>query len=409
MNGDRFGDDLRRLEAEGLLRHVRDAAAGGPGRRVVEGREVLDFASNDYLGLSRHSRVVAAAVDAAHRDGVGATASALVVRGSAQRDVEETLAAFEGEEAALVFPTGYAANVGTIAAVARSGDAVFCERENHACVVDGCRLSGAKLRVFRRDRLDRLERDLQAHPERSGRLVCVDGVYSMDGTLAPLQELFDLCGRFDATLLVDEAHASGILGRRGRGSCEHAGLLTDGELSTDAGLLTGGGLLTDGLIRTGTLSKAIGCQGGFVTGPAAMIEALRNTARTQMFSTALAPPVAAAAATAVRLIAEGVVRWDESRARPLREAAAAAARQPPRWAEAIGPIVAVAVADAAAAVEAQRRLLDHGVLAAAIRPPTVPRGTSRLRLSISMAHSEADVAQAAEALRAVLRKVPYQA
>ena len=373
--------ELADRRAAGLLRCPPVARSLPGGRVEVDGRTLLDFAGNDYLGLSHHPEVVAAARSA---ESVGSGASALVRRSDAQDELERTLAEFEAAEAALVFPTGYAANAGTVAALVGEGDAVFCDRENHSCIVDGCRLSRARFRVYRRADLDRLARDLSDHADAPRRLIATDGVFSMDGTAAPLADLHDLCRRFDATLLVDEAHATGVLGRTGRGSCEAAGLPEDR------------------VVRTGTLSKAVGCQGGFATGSAALIEYLRNAARTQMFSTALATPVASAAAAAVRLIASGAVRWDEGLVEPLREAAARHNRG--RWPDSRGPIVPIRGGKSLGVftvLKWSRELREAGFLVPAIRYPTVPRGTPRLRVSVSAAHSEADVELLAEAVRAL--------
>ena len=386
MSADRGGwtpdwvpDALAELKSQGLYRtrRVLTRTAGGSSR--VDGSPVLNFAGNDYLGLSTHPAVISAA-EKSIRLGVGAGASSLVYASDAQHRCEEELANFEGEEAALVFPTGYAANTGVIAASVGRGDVVFCDRENHACVIDGCRLSGARFRIYRRDRLDRLADDLARHASARRRLIATDGVFSMDGTLAPLAELKALSGEHDAVLLVDEAHGSGILGAGGRGACEAAGLLSGAEP-------------VDRLLRTGTLSKAFGAAGGFVTGSRPLIDYLRNAARTQMFSTAVPPAITAAAAEAVRLVRTGGVRWNTELERPIRRWIEARGLQQDAWRQAAGPIHAVLIGDDRDVVRYADELRGLGVFIAAIRPPTVPRGTARLRISLSRHHSAADVEQ----------------
>ncbi len=242
---------------------------------------LADFASNDYLGLSCEPAIIAAA---RRRWRSRKWCSLVTGRSPYHAELERTLAAFEGEEDAILFPTGYAANAGAIAALVDRDDVVFCERSNHSCLVDGCRLSGAAFRVFRSDRLDELERHLASATGHRHRWIVTDGVFSMDGTLAPLADLCDIAERYDASLIVDEAHGTGVLGEHGRGACEAAGV-------------------TDRIaVRTGTLSKAVGALGGFVAGPRALTDYLWNHARTQMFSTALPPALCAAATAAIRII-----------------------------------------------------------------------------------------------------------
>lgn len=346
---------------------------------IRDGREFLHFASNDYLGLASHPEVIAAAVEAASRHGIGSRAGALVTRSQQQAELEESLASFEFTEAALVFPTGYASNVGTVSALVGAGDTVFCDKENHACLVDGCRLSGAKLQVYQRADLTKL--DDRLGKVSSGRtLIVTDGVYSMDGTLAPLPALAEIADRHGAMLLVDEAHGTGVFGPNARGACNHFGL--DSE----------------GLIRTGTLSKALGCQGGFVAGSRALIDYLWNTARTQMFSTGLAVPVCAAATKAVDLVASGRVRWNAENAKPLDEFRSVPADVP-------SPICPVVIGDPERTLRAAALLEDAGCLVAAIREPTVSRGTSRLRITVTNTHVASEVSGLVQRLRIVLAEL----
>ena len=364
-------DDLDRLRAAGLYRTRRTFEHRSGRRIIVDGRECLDFASNDYLGLMRPLDVTAMA---------GAGSSALVTGRSAAMDrLESELAAFEGTEAALVFPTGYAANLGTAAAITGPGDTVFADKLNHSCLIEGARLSGATLKVYRSDRLDRLRTELRKATGR--RVIQTDGVFSMDGTLAPLPQLLALADEFDAILMVDEAHATGVFGTCGRGSCEH--------MDVDS----------PRLLRTGTMSKALGTLGGFVTGSAEVIDWLRHNARTQMFSTALPPVLCKQAKQSLRWI-----RTDEgAAARKSLLSRSDALRQSLRsqgWTvpQSIGPIVPVIVGDPAAAVGTATELEEADLIVGCIRPPTVPRGTSRLRISLSHAHSADDVAALVRAM-----------
>jgi 7-keto-8-aminopelargonate synthetase-like enzyme len=241
MSLDWLPTELARWDAEGLKRRRRTVTPLGQGWVEVDGRRVLNLAGNDYLGLAEHPDVCAAAIAAIEQSGVGSRASALVSgRTPFHERLERRLAEFEGEKAAVLFPTGYAANVGTICAMVGVDDTVFCDRLNHASLIDGCRLSGAKFRLYKHGDLDGLAADLAAARDRRRRLIVTDAIFSMDGDVAPLDELHKLARRTDSMLLVDEAHATGVLGEHGRGLAEHF-------------QLAGGST-----IRVGTLSKAIG-------------------------------------------------------------------------------------------------------------------------------------------------------
>lgn len=369
-----LAEDLARVEADGLHRARREAKLLSGGRIELAGRTLVNFASNDYLGLATEPSVIAAAQAALGRGSVGSGASALVSGRTAQHaELERKLAEFEGEEDAVLFPTGYAANVGTISALVGADDIVFNDRLNHSCLIDGCRLAGASLRVYRSDRLESLERHLAAAAGHHRRWIVTDGVFGMDGTVAPLSDLCDIADRHDATLIVDEAHGTGILGDHGRGACERCGV--EGR----------------GVIRTGTLSKAVGALGGFVAGPKVLTDYLWHHAKTQMFSTALPPAICAAAAEAVRLIAAEPERRTRLAARSdrLRDRLRGAGLNVPGD---IGvPIVPVVLGEPERAVAAGQELARRGCLVAVIRPPTVPRGTARLRVSLSAVHDEGAV------------------
>lgn len=341
----------------------------------LDGRALLDFCSNDYLALSDDPEVVEAAREAAARHGAGARASRLVTGNHALlEELEAELADFKGTQAALVFPTGYQANLGLISALVEPGDAVFADRLAHSCLVDGVRLSGARLRVWPHNNIDKL-RSLLAHAtEAPARWILADAVYSMDGDLAPLPELLALTEEFDATLILDDAHGTGVLGERGRGTAEHFSIQPSDW--------------PERLLLVATLSKALGAQGGAVLGPALLREELVNRARTFIYTTGLAPPAAGAALAGLRIVRREPQRVRELSRRTelvrarLRELAI------PAGAPSAAPIVPVLLGEASAAVAASRKLEERGIAVLPIRPPTVPKGSSRLRMTVTLHHDE---------------------
>jgi len=281
-----LAQELENLASQELRRFLTPVQEALPGGRVRVGdRVLLNLSSNDYLGLSQDPRLIAAARDAAARWGVGAGASRLVVGHLAlHEEVEDRLAAFKGTEAAVIFSTGYMANVGAISALVGSGDTVFCDRLNHASIYDGIKLSGANLARFPHRDLNRLE-DLLQKAGSGRRLIVTDSVFSVDGDLAPLQEIVDLKDRYGAWLMVDEAHATGVLGTQGAGLSAALGLTPRVE------------------VHMGTFSKALGSLGGFVAGSRRLIEYLHNRARSFIYSTAMPPPVLGAIAAALDIVA----------------------------------------------------------------------------------------------------------
>lgn len=371
--------------ARGLTRRLVAHDRVRPGRFERDGRWLVDFGSNDYLGLAADPRLAEAARAAAEAYGWGAGASPLVTGWTAAHQaLVEALADFEGTEAAVLFPTGFAANLGTVAALVGKADAVYSDRLNHACLIDGARLSGAAVRVYPHNDAARLGARLARDRGRFRRsLIVTDGVFSMDGDLAPLADLADLAERFGAVLLVDEAHGTGVFGPDGRGAASACGV---------AGRVH---------VRVGTLSKALGSLGGFVAGPRRLTDHLVNHARTQIYSTALPPAAAAAARAALEIAA--AEPWRRRRvhdlADRLRRALAGAGVDVGGSA---GPIVPVVLGEPAAALACSERLLRAGLFTPAIRPPTVPAGTARLRVSLSAAHTDADL----DALVAALTSPP---
>lgn len=380
-------DELDRQRRAHRLRRRRVVRSLPDGCCEIDGRRMRDFASNDYLGLAHHPRLLDAATSAIREFGTGARASALITgRTPLHEALEQRLAEFEGTEAALLFPTGFAANMGTIAALVGPGDEVHCDRLNHASLIDGCRLSGAKFRVYPHNDVDALDRDLSKPRDRKQTLIVTDSLFSMDGDAAPLAELLQVAERHGAWLLVDEAHATGVFGERGRGLTE--GLAEDHPR----------------LIKIGTLSKAIGSQGGFVAAARPVVDWLFNSARSQMFSTALAPAACAAALAALDLIETEPQRrttLHNHAARLRQQFATAGIEISP---QAIGPILPIVIGDDEQTLQAAARLESAEFLVAAIRPPTVPQGTSRLRISLSAAHTAEDVDSLATSLGQLLRE-----
>ncbi|WJW75725.1 8-amino-7-oxononanoate synthase [Thiohalobacter sp. IOR34] len=365
---------LAARRAAGLYRQRRRVGSPQAAEIEVDGRRLLAFCSNDYLGLAAHPQIAAALARGAERWGTGAGAAHLISGHSrAHEALEEALAEFVGAPRALLFSTGYMANLGVISALAGRGDRVFEDRLNHASLLDGARLGGARLLRYRHADAADLEARLAAAGS-SERLVASDGVFSMDGDLAPLPALLAAARRHDARLLVDDAHGLGVLGPGGRGSLAHAGLVPE----------------TDDLILVGTLGKAFGTFGAFVAGSEALIETLIQQARPYIYTTA--PPPALAEATLASLALVQGEDWRRERLRALiaRLRAGAAELGLPLM-DSTTPVQPLLVGEAGAALALSEQLLAAGILVPAIRPPTVPEGSARLRISLSAAHSEAQV------------------
>ena len=374
--------ELAELESQQLRRYLceRQLAQGAVIR--VDGDELINFGSNDYLGLAR-DRCHAAVGTTIGTVGWGAGASPLVAgRGSEHAALERELADFEGTEASLLFSSGYAANVGTITALAGHSDAVFSDAKNHASIIDGCRLSGADVHVYRHGDVDHLRKLLIAGSGARRRLIVTDGLFSMDGDAAPLTELADLAEQFDAMLMVDEAHATGVFGQHGRGMCEQLGV-------------------TDRVhVHIGTLSKALGSIGGFVAGRQTLIDWLANRARSYVFSTASPEATAAAGRAALRL-----VRQEPHRRADLLARAANVRQQltVQGWntGNSTSQIIPILLGDPATTLQASGRLRERGLFVPGIRPPSVPQGESRLRISLSYAHDQEMVDQLLRELAAI--------
>lgn len=364
-------DDEAATRAErGLTRSLVPFAGSSPEQLDAGGRSFVAFAANDYLGLAGDPRVAEAACDAARRYGWGGAASPLVAGWrTPHHELAEALAAFEQTEAVALFPTGFAANQGAIAALVGPEDAVYLDRLNHACLIAGARVSRATIRVYPHSDADRLEDLLKRDAGRFRRtLIATDSVFSMDGDLAPLRDVVDLADRFGAMLLVDEAHGTGVFGPAGRGAAAELGVAERVP------------------VRVGTLSKALGSIGGFVAGSRRLVDRLINHAPTLIYSTSLPPAAAAAALTSLEILQAEPWRREKVRglATELRSALRAAGLTV-GGADA-SPIVPLIIGPADMTLAASESLRGHGLLVPAIRPPTVPAGTSRLRISLSAAH-----------------------
>ncbi|MGD9764308.1 MAG: 8-amino-7-oxononanoate synthase [Candidatus Binatia bacterium] len=375
--------ELQQLARAGLRRALRPVDGPQDARILIDGRAVLSLCSNNYLGLANHPEVIEAAVAAARAYGIGAGASRLI-SGSMRihHELEERLAALKRAEAALLFTSGYQANVGVITALVGPGDAVFSDALNHASLVDGCRLSRASVQVYAHAEAAALEERLRETPARR-RLIVTDSIFSMDGDRAPLAAICELAERYDAMVMVDEAHATGAIGARG------------------AGLVEVLGLHDRVAVQMGTLGKALGAAGAYVAGSRTLIEYLINRTRTFIFTTALPPPVVAAAAAALELVAREPERRTalERNARRLRAGLRALGFDVPG--EPSCHIVPVLIGEAEPAMALSRGLLEHGVFAHGIRPPSVPPGTARLRATVMATHTEADIDEAVGAFAAL--------
>ena len=373
---DQLSGELDQTRAEGLYRALRTVASAQGARIEIDGREFLNFSSNDYLGLANDPLLKRAASDAIEKYGVGAGASRLVCGNLEPYEaLERKLAAFKAKEAAIVFGSGYAANVGAITALVGEGDTVILDKLDHASIIDGARQSSATIRVYPHQNLKKLDAIVRQCDSSRRTLIITETVFSMDGDLAPLAEIVALKEKHGAWLMIDEAHATGLYAKNRRGLAEAAGV----EDKID--------------ITLGTLSKALGCAGGFVVGSQTLIDFLRNRARSLIYSTALPPAVCAAAAAAVDFVmsAEGHQRRDQlwRNVSELKNGLSALGVQ----SESRSPIIPIIIGDEAAAVETSRRLYERGIFVPGIRFPTVPKGKSRLRVTVTARHESRDIAR----------------
>ena len=366
------------LARRSLLRRLRTIDCAPRAEAQIEGRSILLFSSNNYLDLAAHPKVMEAATAAIRHYGVGAGASRLISGTLVPHvELEEQLAAFKGTEAALVFSTGYHANLGLIQTLAEDASTIYADRLSHASLIDACRFCKAQLRIFRHRDASQLRALLDS--KHKSAIILTDGVFSMDGDLAPLPALLSVAESTCAQLVVDDAHGTGVMGPEGRGTVEHFGLKSAA------------------LIQMGTLSKALGAFGGFVTGSRDLITYLVNRARSFIYTTALPPAMAAAASAALEII----IREPERRARLwfLRERLDQGLKT--MGCGTLGsesPIMPILVGDVAAALRLSDHLLAQGIYAPAIRPPTVPSLSSRVRITVTAGHTPAHIDRLLEAL-----------
>lgn len=375
-------DELGDLQNRSLLREYKAIEGAQCPYVHINGKSYLSFCSNNYLGLANHPKIKQAAIEAIHRYGWGAGASRLVSGTmTLHQELEKKIAEFKGTEAALLFPTGYMANLGALCALISKGDIVIGDKLNHASIIDGCRLSGAMFRIYPHKDVSQLESLLQRSSGYRRKLVVTDSVFSMDGDTAPLAEIAGIIKKYDAILMVDDAHATGVFGKQGKGLIEHYGL--EGKID----------------IVMGSFSKAIGGVGGFIAGSKPLVDFLKNKARSFIYTTALPPAVCAASLAGLTLIQE-----DASLIGSLWRNIAFLKTRLLRITKTISvesPIVPLIVGSAEDAVNAASKLYENGILIPAIRPPTVPPGTSRLRISLMATHSERDINRLIEILQHV--------
>jgi 8-amino-7-oxononanoate synthase len=374
-------NELHELDAQGLRRRLRIVDYLGGMKASVEGKNCVLFCTNNYLGLADHPKVLERSQRALLRYGAGAQASRLVSgHFPIHHQLEEITANFKGAEACLAFPTGYMANLAAVGALVGEEDVVLCDRLNHASLIDACRMSKAKFQVYEHLNLEDLKTQLEKLAKYRRRLIVTDGLFSMDGDLVPLKKLMDLAHEHDALVMVDDAHGTGVLGPTGQGIMHHFPLKHFPA------------------VVVGTYSKALGSMGGFVCGSKLFIETLLNKARTFIYTTGLPPAVCGASLGAFEILHEEPQRVEKlwENAKKIREGLRALGHDIPRGA---GPIMPVIVGENDEAVKMSEKLLEEGILVVAIRPPTVPKGTARLRLSVSAAHTDEDIAKLIEAFK----------
>lgn len=377
-----ISDELQQLEHNDQLRKLRVRQSPHVGGMVqLDGKRYLDFSSNDYLALSSDSRLVDAVRQAAGHVGWGSGASPLISGfGVLQQTLQQTISNWKDVEASLLFPSGFATNVGVITALADKDSVIFSDQLNHASIIDGCRLSGAKVVVYRHADMDHLAGELDRNQSFERKLIVTDSLFSMDGDIAPLKELVELKQKHDAMLIVDEAHAAGIFGQRGSGLCEHFEV----EDQVD--------------VRVGTLSKAVGSVGGFVASSQLIYDWLINRARSYIFSTAQPEAISAAAIEAINII-----RDDEAPRIKLLDTSHWFRKQCHdlglETGDSNSQIIPVILGTSNRALDVCQRLLELGIFAPAIRPPAVPQDQSRLRITITSAHSRDQIEQLLDALK----------
>jgi glycine C-acetyltransferase len=378
---------LEELRSQNLYRQLK-VVDGEQGPTVVlNGQNVLNLSSNNYLGLANHPTLKEAAKEALDRYGCGSGASRLISGNmTAHEDLEQHLARFKGTEAALVFNSGYQANVGVIATLVEKGDVVLSDELNHASIIDGCRLARASVSVYRHCDMNHLKNLLEEAPPKSHKLIVTESVFSMDGDIAPLREMVELAERYGAMMMVDEAHATGVRGPNG------------------AGVVAELGIGAEIMVQMGTLGKALGAFGAYVAGSAELKELLINRARSFIFTTALPPVVLAMASAAVKLVEK-----EQARQSALQRNTEQLRKGLNKFGYSVGgstQIIPVIIGNEQSCMQLATQLLESGIYVQGIRPPTVPVGTSRLRITTMATHTAKQMDRALEAFEHVKTTVP---
>lgn len=375
-----ISDELERIKKSGLYRKLNIVESAQGTHLEIKGKTYLSFCSNNYLGLANNPLVIKAVKDAVGKYGWGVGASRLVSGNMRLHEVlEGEISKLKGKEASIVFPTGYMANIGTISSLVSKGDLVICDKLNHASIIDGCRLSGADFRVYPHCDMEKLENILKKSSKYSRKLIVTDTVFSMDGDIAPLPDIVRIAHKYKAMVMVDEAHGTGVFGKRGGGVVEHFNLSKKID------------------IVMGTLSKVVGSLGGYVSGDEDLINFLRNKARPFMYTTALPPAVCAASIAGIKLIQKNPL---------LRRSLWNNVRYLKKELDLLNfdlipsesPIIPILIGDAKKAVDVSKLLYKKGILIPAIRPPTVPTRSSRLRMTVMSTHTRKDLERLLEVL-----------
>lgn len=362
---------LNEVKAAGLYRELRTMETAPQPEMMVDGQKQIVFSSNNYLGLANDKRVIAAALNTLNQYGVGSSGSRLTTGNSDwHQKLEKRIADFKQTEAALLFSSGYLANIGVLSSLPGKGDVILSDQYNHASIIDGCRLSRAETLIYQHVDMEDLEKKLIDTACYQRRFIVTDGVFSMDGTIAPLDRISELANRYDAYVIVDDAHATGVVGKNGRGTSEYFGVLPD--------------------IVIGTLSKAVGTEGGFAAGSHVFIKFLINHARTFIFQTGIPPASCAASYTALGIIEqEGEKRQHlYYNIKKLKTGLCSLGYQVKGENTAIIPVI---IGDDRTAVTFSKKLQEKGIYAPAIRPPTVPAGESRIRLTVTADHDVKEI------------------
>jgi 8-amino-7-oxononanoate synthase len=365
-----FRDEIKDLKKKGLYRELRTIEGEQGSSVVIDGKRVLMFSSNNYLGLANHPGLKKASIDAARCYGTGSGASRLISGNmEIHRTLEKELALFKGTDSALLFSSGYHANLGVISALAGEGDLILSDELNHASIIDGCRLSRAEVKVYKHANLNSLKGMLKASSRFRRRLIITDSVFSMEGDIAPLPDIVDLGEKYSALVMVDDAHGTGVLGEKGKGAIEHFGLF--GRVG----------------IQMGTLGKALGSFGAYIAGSKDLIDYLVNKARSLLYTTALPPSVCGAALAALKILGKRPYLISQLRNNTtyFRKGMRDLGYLIP---EGETPIIPLVFRDPSVTMKMAQSLLDEGVYVQGIRPPTVPDGTSRLRITLMATHTK---------------------